>query len=454
MEAATRLHADSAACCSAHYSSDIDPLLCETRSAKGSVEEGTFRLYPDAVSGTCLIDHDPSNAMICSIGYTCRLIPSASYIAKLYHVSPAGVGECCSEGLSLEKHVNPSYCKARTMGVVSRKWFVNYAERLCHQDCKDEADPSCAVNTDSATTYYDTNEECCASKLGYVNQARCLADSAHVPYEGSNDYFVNYRDSKCVRDCPASHGGNCGGVVQDSSTSLHGNVTACCESKLSYVDLGLCEDRSDGLAAGTGRYYPSEEDAICVKDTSITPCPAGETCQRVDGWLATLYDSTAECCQSNNTLPSVNTEFCQSSSTGVATEKWFRHDGNRCAKHCADATSSSAECDIPVDPSSPFYATSLECCTTELDYLNIDTCMELSAKGGILSDLVGTDEYYVDWIHQACVKNCPEGSHSNDDESVCGGIAGASWIILYPDVEDCCAALYYIDREDCLDMNW
>ena len=35
-----------------------------------------------------VIDHDPSNAIICSIGYTCRLIPSASYIAKLYHVSP------------------------------------------------------------------------------------------------------------------------------------------------------------------------------------------------------------------------------------------------------------------------------------------------------------------------------------------------------------------------------
>ena len=46
----------------------------------------------------------------------------------MYHVSPAGVEKCCSEGLP---YVNPSYCKAKTMGIVSRKWFVDYAKKKC-----------------------------------------------------------------------------------------------------------------------------------------------------------------------------------------------------------------------------------------------------------------------------------------------------------------------------------
>ncbi len=75
-----------------------------------------------------VIDHDPSNAIICSIGYMCNLLLPTAWMSKLYPVTPAGVDECCAEGLP---YVNPSYCRAKTMGIVSRKWFADYVEGIC-----------------------------------------------------------------------------------------------------------------------------------------------------------------------------------------------------------------------------------------------------------------------------------------------------------------------------------
>ena len=75
----------------------------------------------------------------------------------------------------------------------------------------------------------------------------------------------------------------------------------------------------------------------------------------------------------------------------------------------------------------------------------METCTELSNKGGILSDLVGTDEYYVDWIRQKCVKNCLVGSGVG-----WGGIAGGNWVDLHLDVDVCCKDLHYVDRIDCV----
>jgi len=452
MDSSTKLHTNPSDCCSTQLSY-MDAILCETRSEEGGAEEGTFRLYPHLNSGTCVIDHNPSNALICSIGYTCQLLRPTAWVSKMYRVSPAGVEECCSEGLS---YVNPSYCKAKTMGIVSRKWFVEYAEKLCHQDCEVGSGPSCAINNDPAVTYYDTPQQCCQSKLGYRNQNKCLSDSTGDPYEGTSNYYVDYKNSKCAQDCllEENANGNCGGVVEDASTKLHGDAGSCCAASLGYMNLELCEDRSDSLATGTGKYYPSgNNDSFCVKDTSATPCPSGETCRRVAGWLSTLYETITECCESEDAaLPAnVTPAYCQALSTGAGTDKWFKHeDGDRCAKHCTTTTTANtateaASCGIPSDASSPYYDTTQECCTAELDYLNMETCTELSEKGGILSDLVGTDEYYVDWIRQKCVKNCPVGSAVG-----CGGIAGGNWVGLHPDVDACCGDLHYVDRNDCV----
>ena len=166
-------------------------------------------------------------------------------------------------------------------------------------------------------------------------------------------------------------------------------------------------------------------------------------------WVTTVYDTIDECCDDGaDILPgSVNLDYCRAVSTGATTEKWFRHaDADRCAKHCV-YTAASPECDIPSDPSSPQYRTARKCCAAELENLDRDTCEELSADGKALmvAPASVTYEYYVDWIHQTCVMNCPEGIHTT-----CGGIANGQWTDLYSDVEECCDKLHYIDHDDCV----
>ncbi len=186
-----------------------------------------------------------------------------------------------------------------------------------------------------------------------------------------------------------------------------------------------------------------------VKDTSDpAACPTGETCERVDGWVSNLYGTITKCCKSDAALSVMTRDYCQASSSSTTSEKWFLHDDtNRCAKHCPtdNASAFAPECGDPSKPTLVQYNNAEKCCTTELDYLNVDSCVELSEKGGILADLVGTDEYYVDWVHQKCVKNCPEG---NADSS-CGGIVLGKHLDLYEDVDDCCKVLHYIERDEC-----
>lgn len=303
-------------------------------------------------------------------------------------------------------------------------------------------------------TYYDTPELCCSKKLGYLSQQKCLADSMDVLYEGTGNFYVDYKQSKCVRDCPVEESSdtntNCGGLVETSNTRLHEDSFWCCAKDLGYMSLDLCADRSNGTSTGTGLYYPSGDgSSFCVKDTSAMPCPPGETCHRVDGWVRAVYDTIAECCHSGDPLlpDTVSPAYCEARSTGVGTEKWFKNEGHAwCSKHCSNATNATnSACESPSTPPSFYYDTAQECCTVQLDYLNPMTCVELSEKGGVLSDLVGTEEYYVDWVKLSCVKNCPVGNGAG-----CGGIAGGKWVDLHPDPESCCKVLHYVDQDTCI----
>ena len=116
-----------------------------------------------------------------------------------------------------------------------------------------------------------------------------------------------------------------------------------------------------------------------VKDTNESMCPPGEVCERVTGWVSSLYEKAKGCC------------------------------------------------------------------TKELSgVVDVDTCVDKSKNGGVLSDGFsgGTGNWYVDWIHQQCVRDCPVGSGSG-----CGGISSHNtWVELYTKVDDCCANLHYIEH--------
>lgn len=42
--------------------------------------------------------------------------------------------------------------------------------------------------------------------------------------------------------------------MEDSSTKLHDDAASCCAASLGYMNLELCEDRSDSMVIGTGKY--------------------------------------------------------------------------------------------------------------------------------------------------------------------------------------------------------
>ena len=130
-------------------------------------------------------------------------------------------------------------------------------------------------------------------------------------------------------------------------------------------------------------YLPSPNNiylaTTTVKDTNESMCPPGEVCERVTGWVSSLYEKAKGCC------------------------------------------------------------------TKELSgVVDVDTCVDKSKNGGVLSDGFsgGTGNWYVDWIHQQCVRDCPVGSGSG-----CGGISSHNtWVELYTEVDDCCANLHYIEH--------
>ena len=83
------------------------------------------------------------------------------------------------------------------------------------------------------------------------------------------------------------------------------------------------------------------------------------------------------------------------------------------------------------------------CCDSDAAATLSGCVSSVSAAGGADAP---AEKFYVDWIHQRCVKNCPE----DPGDVACGGIANQSWMKLFGDVEECCDALHYIERAECV----
>lgn len=133
-------------------------------------------------------------------------------------------------------------------------------------------------------------------------------------------------------------------------------------------------------------------------------------------------------------------------STGAGNDKWYVYEnGDRCAKHCRDSASDDAACGVPAYPPRAYYNTVERCCKRQLDYLNTGACAELSEGGGDITQLRGTGEYYIEWVEQKCIKNCPVGTGAG-----CGGVATGVWVPMHPDATECCNELYFVDQEECV----
>ena len=85
--------------------------------------------------------------------------------------------------------------------------------------------------------YLSTTLDTCCKKHFSWNVKKCLGDSSESVSAGSNEWYVNWTDKKCVQDCKGAS--PCGGIA-NSWDELHTSQEICCEKMLSWVNKREC----------------------------------------------------------------------------------------------------------------------------------------------------------------------------------------------------------------------
>jgi hypothetical protein len=150
------------------------------------------------------------------------------------------VASCCERYYSWDK----TNCVVNSGGSVASAFtnlfYVNDEKMICEQDCADGTGVSCGGPVDSWKTLYNSAQECCAQKLGWIAAATCESATTGVPATGSSQWYVDWSISKCVKDCNVSSGVNCGGFVEGSWDTLYPTSAECCATKLFWVASSEC----------------------------------------------------------------------------------------------------------------------------------------------------------------------------------------------------------------------
>lgn len=223
-------------CCStAHQSNNQE--LCTTRSV------GTYTNMWFA-SFLCMEDCDPLNS---GGSLACGDVPSMS--VGLY----PDVAGCCNAKLSyfeggLTECVAQSESGGTATATGSNEWYIgNNYENRCVKDCFPDDNPDCGGLIEWGDTYVTLGE--CCEKLSNVALGLCEAnsDSSVGPFTGTEKYYQDQTNHKCVQDC-AVGGGNeaCGGTIETSGTLLYETVDDCCQS-LTWVNDDFCKSNSGKL---------------------------------------------------------------------------------------------------------------------------------------------------------------------------------------------------------------
>ena len=207
------------ACCTRHFPWKLNECL-----GTSGVASGLY--YPDwdGVNISCTNDGKEPVYM--------ALNPSVYMYATLE--------SCCT------KHYSWAY--ATCVGVVApaqvatNKWYVDYNKNLCTKDCA-VGGALCGGLASSSVTLFDDIAECCKQKVSWVLSYVCIAESQGLVPSGTNKWYVSYGTNSCVKDCIGS--APCGGLAQ-SWESLYINPSACCSTKLSWVDSTKCVADSGG----------------------------------------------------------------------------------------------------------------------------------------------------------------------------------------------------------------
>lgn len=159
--------------------------FCASRSA-GSYSEKWY--VADYTTQTCAKD--------CAAGGA-NCVPATDMSTDLYDTSL----ECCKGKLSW---LDSAACDAISNGTqlaptFTNKFYVDYSNNACKQDCPDTNPAPCGGNPSSDKTLFDNAQSCCREKLSWLDLNVCVSNTNGVAPTGSNLYYVDWTILKCVK---------------------------------------------------------------------------------------------------------------------------------------------------------------------------------------------------------------------------------------------------------------
>jgi hypothetical protein len=326
------------------------------------------------------------------------------------------------------------------------KWYADYSTTpaLCVTDCPESSGTPCGgvAPRNAGVTLYDDPATCCSGKFGWYQQDLCEVLSANAGNGHTQLWYADQGAGVCMQDCDTAGAASCGGNPTDFSQPMFADATACCKAKLGWINENTCVAKSttgaNAPTVGTDKWFVNWQTNMCDKDCADG---TGAGCRGIhDGTNVVMHEDPEACCAAHFSW--IDKEFCASRSQGAAySGRFYPNQGEgKCYGDC-DPNQDAICKGPPTDLGVPMYADPETCCTSSVGWADKDIC-----AGASLASLA-TDEYWINWTYNKCVKNCPEDS----GDAACGGIA-KSWNIKYASANSCCSqpAFNNVERADCV----
>lgn len=222
-------------CCSAKLGW-VDQEACKSKSTNGADAPvvGTNKYHANFSNGSkgqCGKDCKEDSADPGCTG----IVSGSEWVDTLYDTA-AG---CCSAKYNW---VNQKLCEMKSEGTNNghTNWFYpKISDNICVQDCaKGSSDKCDGAPTDMSIPMYESIESCCSTSIGWHPAAKCQ----QVPEadQATNEYWINWKVNKCVKNCPTSQGGSCGGLAEAWDQKFGSSSSCCSQPAFAWKDSSEC----------------------------------------------------------------------------------------------------------------------------------------------------------------------------------------------------------------------
>jgi hypothetical protein len=135
-----------------------------------------------------------------------------------------------------------------TASLASDEFYADYDHEHCVQDCPTgTTGKNCGGLVEGNwVVKYTTASECCKGKFWWIDENVCIGQSSGnataiaTANAGSDKYYVDWENEKCVKDCAVSTtDAACGGLA-NKWDPLYTTADICCSTRLSYIARAQC----------------------------------------------------------------------------------------------------------------------------------------------------------------------------------------------------------------------